>query len=195
MWTIAILALVVAFAALLFVPADVSLQVERRRRFKTKLRFHWLFIQVERDLGSTRPNLNADSRLRPRRPHGIPLRTLTAAGKVPGLWASGQRLVAGLARSVRILRLSARIQFGTGDPSDTGRLCGLASPLLLWCNQRPGFDMCLLPDFSNSGLTGALGATLRLHPARFAYGVGSAVLSITTVRLLAAVIGSRPWKR
>ena len=192
MWTILLVALLIAFLALLFVPADLSLEMERRRTFNVKLGFRWLFIHVQRELATTRPK-KAKTKQK-RRGSSIPLRTLTAVGKVPGLWTGTRRFVRRLARSVRVLGIEARMRVGTGDPADTGRLWALVGPAVLWFNRRSWVDVGVEPDFCRACLTGTLEGTVRLYPARLAYSVGSVVFSIMTFRVVLAILRSRPWK-
>ena len=192
MWTILLVALLIAFLALLFVPADLSLKMERRQTFKVKLGFRWLFIHVQRELATTRPKAKTKQKRRWR--SSTPLRTLTAVGKVPGLWAGTRRFVRRLARSVRVLGMEARMHVGTGEPADTGRLWALVSPAVLWCNRQSWVDVGVEPDFYRACLTGTLEGTVRLYPARLAYSVGSVVFSIMTFRVVLAILRSRPWK-
>ena len=194
MWTILLLALFLTFLALSFVPVDVSLEMERKRALSVKLGFRWLFVDLRRELTRTHPKARSE-RERPHRPR-FPtlLRTFAEIRKVPGLWAAVRRLVVRLASSVRVLEVTGRMRLGTGDPADTGRLWALVGPLVLWCNHWSPFDVGVEPDFSDACLTGTLGGTVRLYPARLAYSVSSVMFSITTVRLVLAVVRSRPWK-
>ena len=194
MWTILLLALSLTFLALLFVPVDVSLEMERKRALSVKLGFRWLFIHLRRELTRTHTKARSERERPHRQRFAIPLRTFAEVGKVPGLWAAVRRLVVRLASSMRVLEVAGRMRLGTGDPADTGRLWALVGPVVLWCNHWSPFDVGVEPDFSNACLTGTLGGTVRVYPARFVYGIGSTVFSVTTIRLVLAVMRSRPWK-
>ena len=190
MWAVWLLALGGGLLALLAVPADVSLEMERVQTLKLKLGFRWLFIRVRHELDPAGPRRQSESKPRTR---GAPpsFRTLVAVGRVPGLWAAARRFLRRLAASVSVLQVAGRVRLGAGDPADTGRLWGLAAPGVFWLNRSPRVQVSLEPDFASAGLTGTLGGTLRLYPARLAYALASAVFSITTVRLLLAISRSR----
>ena len=192
MWLMSLVALWIALLLVLFVPADLSLELERRPTFHVRVGFRWLLFRVRRDLAPTRSRFkNQPRRLRL---GPIPLRTLIAVGKVPGLWASARRFARRLARSVRVLQIRGRVRLGTGDPADTGRLWALVGPATLCCNRPTWIDVALEPDFSKVCLTGTVEGTFRLYPARLAYSLGSLIFSVVTMRLVLAVMRSRPWK-
>ncbi len=109
MWLMSLVALWIALLLVLFVPADLSLELERRPTFHVRVGFRWLLFRVRRDLAPTRSRFkNQPRRLRP---GPIPLRTLIAVGKVPGLWASARRFARRLVVPVK-QTVTYRASFG-----------------------------------------------------------------------------------
>jgi hypothetical protein len=73
------------------------------------------------------------------------------------------RLAASLFRRVRLEAFRLHMAFGFDDPADTGIACGLLSPLLVAAQAR-GLDIECRPMFTDAGLRGVVGATLRVRP-------------------------------
>jgi hypothetical protein len=198
MWALWLLIPAGGLVALLAVPADVSLEVEREERLRVRLGFRWLFVRLRHELDPT--TLGRSGERKPRKEKAKPagmtrsirsIRRIRAAGRVPGLWKAARRFLRRAASSVRPVEVAGRLRVGIGDPAETGRLWALAAPAALWLARRPWSDVTVEPDFSGAGVTGTLGGTLRLYPGRLVYAVLSTVLSPTAIRLALAVARNR----
>lgn len=108
-------------------------------------------------------------------------RAAVAALRTGGLLQRARRLVVTLTRQVRVDRWHAELTYGFEDPSDTGVVCGLVSPLLLLCERR-GLPVDCRPFFLDSALNGSLGAVIRVRPLSVLATFASFLLSPPVVR-------------
>lgn len=75
------------------------------------------------------------------------------------------RLVADLLARVRFDHLRLEADYGTGDPAETGQICGWLAPLAYGLGDRPGVTVALRPDFGRAVLSGELDAAVKITPA------------------------------
>lgn len=75
------------------------------------------------------------------------------------------RLVSELLAQVRFDHLRLEADYGTGDPAETGQICGWLAPLAYGFGDRPGITVALRPDFDRAVLSGELDAAVKITPA------------------------------
>lgn len=71
-------------------------------------------------------------------------------------------LIRGILHRVHLTKLHVDADFGLGDPSDTGLLCGMLMPLQYAVPMPPTVSMDLRPDFTKPALNGSLTAVVRV---------------------------------
>ena len=80
-----------------------------------------------------------------------------------GLFERVVRLALALLRRVKLERLQLETMFGFENPADTGFVYGCLSPVLVMADLR-GLNIRCRPMFLESGVRGALRATIRVRP-------------------------------
>ena len=80
-----------------------------------------------------------------------------------GLFGRVLHLARALLRRVRLERLQLDTMFGFENPADTGFVYGCLSPVLVMADVR-GLNIRCRPMFLESGVRGALRATIRVRP-------------------------------
>ena len=73
------------------------------------------------------------------------------------------RLALALLRQAKLEEFRVRTAFGFDNPADTGIVYGLLSPLLMFATAR-GLNLECRPMFEESGLRGAISATVHVRP-------------------------------
>lgn len=198
MWTVVLLAVVAAAVALLLVPIDLFVGVKRQPHVRVTVGFDWLFFHFRRELVPDAWRKKRREKKKEKKASGrrtrVPMRTVIATLRVPGLGRNIRRFLMRLVRSFRV-RVDADLRVGLEDPADTGRLWVLIAPATAVCNRFHWMDLRTEPDFAAAGLTGRMDGTFRLYPSRLTYCVGSLIFSATTIRVVLAVVRSQPWKR
>jgi len=184
--TIAVLlALVVA---LLAVPVVLIVDAERGDRFEARWRVRWLFSLV--DVRSSRGRSSAAApepsdaakpvRKSPaRRWRG--LRMGIAALRTRGVPRRVGRLALALLRQAKLEEFHVRTAFGFDNPADTGIVYGLLSPLLMFATAR-GLNLECRPMFEESGLRGAVTATVHVRPLSVVGALAAFVSSPSVIR-------------
>jgi hypothetical protein len=88
-----------------------------------------------------------------------------AGGMSAGAGRAVARLVADLLAQVHFDHLRLEADYGTGDPAETGQICGWLAPLAYGLGDRPGVSVALRPDFARAVLAGELDAAVKITPA------------------------------
>lgn len=87
------------------------------------------------------------------------------AGRARRVVAALPDLVGGVIGTVHVERLALDLDFGTGDPADTGALYGALAPFLYGSWPRCTETVDLRPDFTRARLDGTASARVRFTPA------------------------------
>lgn len=170
-------------AGLLFVPADYELSVATGAGFRLRLR--WLFglVRIGERPGRRRHRDHAkgrgvarDARRKTRRRirPGLALRRLLA---IDGLFPRLGRLGRDLARAIGWRRGRIVVRAGTGDPADTGELCGLVCSLTASQPSKRAMHFAFEPDFDEAMFAAEMIAGGRFVPARVIGALGAFALS------------------
>ena len=158
------------FVALLAVPVMLVIDAERVETLKTRWQIRWLFglvdLRLPRDRPSPRPSgpsdVSSPARVTPRSRKGK-ARMAIAVLRTRGLLRQVRRLSSALVRHVRLEELRLKTAFGFDSPADTGVVYGVLAPLLVLAERR-GVNVECRPMFLESGLRGALRATIHVRP-------------------------------
>jgi len=156
--------------ALLAVPVMLVIDAERVEALKARWHIRWLFGFVDIRGPRDRPEPPASegpdvpsSPPEPRRSRRRKARIVIAVLRTRGLLRRVARLVSALVRHVTLDEFRLRTAFGFDSPADTGIVYGLLSPLVVLAEQR-GLNVECRPMFLESGLRGAVRATIRVRP-------------------------------
>jgi hypothetical protein len=184
--TIAVLLALVA--ALLAVPVVVMVDAERGDRLEARWRVRWLFSLVDVRWSRRRPlpaapepsDATKPVRKSPaRRWRG--LRMGMAAVRTRGLPGRVGRLAWALLRQAKLDEFRVRTAFGFDNPADTGIVYGFLSPLLMIATAR-GLNVECRPMFEDSGIRGAVSATVHVRPLSVVGALGAFVFSPSVLR-------------
>jgi hypothetical protein len=188
----AIAVLLALVVALLAVPVVLIVDAECGDRLQARWQVRWLFSLV--DVRSTRgrpspaapepPDAAKPVRKSPaRRWRG--LRMGIAALRTRGLPGRVGRLALALFRRAKLEELHVRTAFGFDNPADTGMVYGLLSPLLMIASSR-GLNLECRPMFEESGLRGAVSATVQVRPLSVVGALGAFLVSPSVIRAAGA---------
>ena len=161
-------ALIALIVAMLAVPLVLVIEAERTDKLKVRWRLFWLFGLVKpRSRNRSAPPAPDRADARPadtpktRRARGR--RMAVAVLRTRGLFERVVRLALALLRRVTLERLQLDTMFGFENPADTGFVYGCLSPVLVMADVR-GLNIRCRPMFLESGVPGALRATIRVRP-------------------------------
>ena len=196
---VTVAALIACFLALLAVPVVLAVDVERADALEARWRLLWLFglVVIDSTTGESAPPrpTRPDEAKSARKVHrakrsGGGLRMGLAVLRTHGLFHQVGRLVTRLLRQLKLQRLHLQADFGFDDPSDTGMVYGMLSPLLVMADVR-GFDVHCRPMFLEAGVKGVLGATVQVRPLSVAATVLAFCVSPPVFRAAASAWRAR----
>ena len=104
-----------------------------------------------------------------------------AALRTRGLPSRLGRLALSLLRQAKLEEFRVRTAFGFDNPADTGIVYGLLSPLLMLATTR-GLNLECRPMFEESGLRGAISATVHVRPLAVAGSLVAFLVSPPVIR-------------
>ena len=198
MWWVWVLVSISSLAGLLVlllsVPIDLSFSLEKKERFRSRVRIGWLFGLVGKNLGGgengKEPKEEEKPKKQGRRGKRSPRRFL-AAIRTRGLPGHSLRFARRMLRAIRVRELNVGLQIGLGDPAETGQLLGLVSPVTASVGAIPGVQMSVKPDFYEETLRGYCNGSVRIYPIRMVPPMILFALSLTSFRGLKAMLGAR----
>ena len=157
-------------AALLAVPVMLVIDAERVEALKAKWHIRWLFGLVDIRLPRDRPSPPAPERSDITRPPSTSARNrrrkarmALAVLRTRGLVRRVMRVSSDVLRHVTLEEFRLQTAFGFDNPADTGVVYGVLAPWFVLAEQR-GLDVECRPMFLESGLQGALRATIYVRP-------------------------------
>ena len=193
--TLAVLLAVVL--ALLAVPVVLIVDAERDDRLEARWRVRWLFSLVDVRWSRGRPSAAASAppdAVRPARKSFAGrwrrARMAIAALRTRGLPSRVGRLGLALLRQAKLEQFHVRTAFGFDNPADTGIVYGLLSPLLMMATAR-GLNLECRPMFEDSGLRGAISATVHVRPLSVAGALAAFLASPSVIRAAGAAWRAR----
>ena len=176
---------------LLCIPVDLTFTYQRGESSRSRMRIGWLFGLIGKELGGEKQSgerkpkkMKAKTR---RRSFPESLAVLRARGFAGRLFLLARRLV----RSVQVRDLDIDFQLGTGDPAETGLLCGaMASSVAL---VQPGFspNIRIEPNFVEETYEGHASGVVRAYPIKLIPPLLAFALSPATFRGVRAMRRSK----
>jgi hypothetical protein len=164
----ALAALAALIVAMLAVPLVLFIEAERTDQLKVRWRLFWLFGLVKprsrkRSAPSAPDRADARPADTPKKPRARGRRMAVTVLRTRGFFERVVRLALALLRRVKLERLQLETMFGFENPADTGFVYGCLSPVLVMADLR-GLNIRCRPMFLESGVRGALRATIRVRP-------------------------------
>jgi hypothetical protein len=165
--------LLVLVFVLLTVPITVAFRIDRIKKIKGHVIFHWLFGLVRFRIGI--PDAAKAFSQHKRKPKGKK-RKRKRGGNVRDVFALLKqstfrrrtiRLIKDLLHATRARDLFFRLRIGMGDPADTGRLWGLLGPLAGLAENLSSAEVHIEPEFMASALEVESHGEFRLIPLQF----------------------------
>ena len=162
-WTLAwILVLTgVVLVAVLSIPVRISadLNTEREPKLRAKIAIVGGLIPIPIS-SSSRSEKQESAEHKPKHKH----KKKTKTASLRRIIKAGPRLIAQLFSRIKFERLSANIAYGFRDPSETGVLFGMLSPLTYGVGFLRRSDIVLRPNFDAAAFDGTAKASLRFTP-------------------------------
>jgi hypothetical protein len=171
--------------ALLAVPVMLVIDAERVEALKAGWHIRWLFglvdIRLPRDRPSPPERSDSTGSPKPDRNRRRKARIALAVLGTRGLIHRVMRTSLDVLRHVTLEEFRLQTAFGFDNPADTGVVYGVLAPWLVLAERR-GLNVECRPMFLESGLRGALRATIHLRP-------------LAVLGTLLAFLMSRPVRR
>ena len=157
-------------AAVLAVPVMLSVDAERVEALKARWHIRWLFGLVNLHWPGDRPapptsepSAIGSPPSKSGRSRRRKARIVIAILRTRGLLQEVARLSLAMVRHVRLQEFRLQTAFGFDNPADTGVVFGVLAPLVVLAERR-GLPVECRPMFLESGLRGALRATISVRP-------------------------------
>ena len=177
-----ILGLLLLAVLLLSIPVDLAFSYERGNGSRSRLRIEWLYGLIGKELGGEKKNREKKPKKikanKGRRSFRRPLAVFRARGFSGRLLLLARRLV----RSVRLRDVDIEFQVGTGDPEETGLLCGVmaSSVALAGCGFSP--NIRIDPNYVEETFEGHARGVVRFYPIKLIPPLFAFALSPATFR-------------
>ena len=185
----------------LSVPLDLAFDFATDADGRRKLRVHWLFGLVGKDLlpgKKKRPPKAGKRKKRPskvgkkkRRPDlGFFLSVLRTRGLVDGVVRLARRMF----RSLRVRELDVNLRVGLPDPADTGMVYGVLWSAFLPRSPSGTVRFAMEPAFEGPAFEVSLQGAVRVIPAQMAANAVRFVVSPPGLHIIKLMVVSR-WKK
>ena len=183
LWIVSLVLAAVAVIVLiaLFAPLDLTFSVAMPRTLRPRVRVRWLhgIVAFERDLrvGAKRatprePAAAKSEKRRDRDGRGPRFRKARRGGRIArgllrieGLGGETLRLIVRLFKAAQWRRLAGTLRLGLAEPSETGELCGVMGPLMVFMPRGESFDFRFEPDFAGPAFELQAQGSMRVIPA------------------------------
>lgn len=192
MFEAALLAIAAAALVVALSPLDVSFAVERADSTRATIGIRWIFLRYSTGLGGRKGRPGKKGKKTSRTGVRQAVRIFQA---VPDKFGTVRAFLRRLGRAVRWRGMTGALTVGTGDPADTGQLWGILAPVLIWIDRGPAFDVNVVPNFVETGVTGTLKGEMRVYPSLIVWALVRLLVSPTAVRLALAVLRNRRVRR
>lgn len=182
-----VVGIVLLTVLILLVPVDVLFDVGTTEGAKPRVRVRWLFGIVSKGI---EPGERKPKEKRGRKG----LKVLLSALRTRGLPGRVLKLVRQLLRRLHIRRLDADVRLGLDDPADTGLLCSVLLPTVVFLSTFDRVDVRLEPCFAEAALDIRVHGALRVFPIEMSGPIVAFGSSPVLWRAIASMAVSR-WKR
>ena len=191
MWILGpILGILIFLIILLCVPVDLVFNISKRDNIESRVRIGWLFGLIGKDISVGRKQAKVKGNKEKKKKRSV--KPLLAVVRTRGFLTRFFRFIRDIIRRIEIRNLFVHLKLGLADPADTGFLFAAVTPLLTFAGvQKPNIGINIQPDFDQEKLWGYAKGNLRLYPIRFIKPLLLFIFSLTTLRVIKAVIAAR----
>jgi len=180
-----ILGILIFLIILLCVPVDLVFNISKRDNIESRVRIGWLFGLIGKDIRAKKKQAKVKKKKRSVKP-------LLAIVRTRGFLKRLLLFIKDIIRRIEIRNTYVHLTLGLADPADTGFLFAAVTPLLTFAGvQKPNIGINIQPDFDQEKLWGYAKGNLRLYPIRFIKPLLLFIFSLTTLRVIKAVITAR----
>ncbi len=189
MWILGpILGILIFLIILLCVPVDLVFNISKRDNIESRVRIGWLFGLIGKDIRSKKKQAKVKVKKKKKRS----VKPLLAIVRTRGFLKRLLLFIKDIIRRIEIRNTYVHLTLGLADPADTGFLFAAVTPLLTFAGvQKPNIGINIQPDFDQEKLWGYAKGNLRLYPIRFIKPLLLFIFSLTTLRVIKAVITAR----
>jgi len=183
-----ILGILIFLIILLCVPVDLVFNISKRDNIESRVRIGWLFGLIGKDIRSKKKQAKVKVKKKKKRS----VKPLLAIVRTRGFLKRLLLFIKDIIRRIEIRNTYVHLTLGLADPADTGFLFAAVTPLLTFAGvQKPNIGINIQPDFDQEKLWGYAKGNLRLYPIRFIKPLLLFIFSLTTLRVIKAVITAR----
>ena len=190
MWILGpILGILIFLIILLCVPVDLVFNISKRDNIESRVRIGWLFGLIGKDIRSKKKQVKVKVKKKKKKRSVKPLLAIV---RTRGFLKRLLLFIKDIIRRIEIRNTYVHLTLGLADPADTGFLFAAVTPLLTFAGvQKPNIGINIQPDFDQEKLWGYAKGNLRLYPIRFIKPLLLFIFSLTTLRVIKAVITAR----
>jgi len=185
-----ILGIFIFLIILLIVPIDLIFNISKRDNIESRVRIGWLFGLIGKDIRSKKKQAKVKVKKKKKKKRSV--KPLLAIVRTRGFLKRLLLFIKDIIRRIEIRNTYVHLTLGLADPADTGFLFAAVTPLLTFAGvQKPNIGINIQPDFDQEKLWGYAKGNLRLYPIRFIKPLLLFIFSLTTLRVIKAVITAR----
>ena len=190
MWILGpILGILIFLIILLCVPVDLVFNISKKDNIESRVRIGWLFGLIGKDIRSKKKQAKVKVKVKKKKRSVKPLLAIV---RTRGFLKRLLLFIKDIIRRIEIRNTYVHLTLGLADPADTGFLFAAVTPLLTFAGvQKPNIGINIQPDFDQEKLWGYAKGNLRLYPIRFIKPLLLFIFSLTTLRVIKAVITAR----
>ncbi len=192
MWILGpILGILIFLIILLTVPVDLVFNVGKRDHIESRVRIGWLFGLIGKDIRATRKQAKVKVKEKKKK-RKRSVKPVLAVVRTRGFLKHVIRFIKDIIRRIKIRNLCVHLTLGLADPADTGFIFAAITPLVTFAGvQKPTIDINIQPDFEQENLQGYAEGGVRIYPIQFIKPLLLFIFSLTTLRVIKAIISAR----
>jgi hypothetical protein len=186
-----ILGILIFLIILLTVPVDLVFNVGKRDHIESRVRIGWLFGLIGKDIRATRKQAKVKVKEKKKK-RKRSVKPVLAVVRTRGFLKHVIRFIKDIIRRIKIRNLCVHLTLGLADPADTGLIFAAITPLVTFAGvQKPTIDINIQPDFEQENLQGYAEGGVRIYPIQFIKPLLLFIFSLTTLRVIKAIISAR----
>jgi hypothetical protein len=186
-----ILGILIFLIILLAVPVDLVFNVGKRDHIESRVRIGWLFGLIGKDIRATRKQAKVKVKEKKKK-RKRSVKPVLAVVRTRGFLKHVIRFIKDIIRRIKIRNLCVHLTLGLADPADTGFIFAAITPLVTFAGvQKPTIDINIQPDFEQENLQGYAEGGVRIYPIQFIKPLLLFIFSLTTLRVIKAIISAR----
>ena len=183
-----ILGIILFIILVLSVPVDFAFSLETGEQGRASARVGWLFGLVWKDIHRRKEKPEK----KPKKKRKQNLRPLLSVFRTRGLPRTFYNLVRRILNCLRIIELNANLRIGLDDPADTGMMCSVLFPAMVFLSPF-STRLRIEPIFEEPTFEIGMHSIVRVFPIQIIGAVLRFVLSPTGLRIAKSMVVSH-WK-